>query len=985
MHKLRKFFADILHAENISLSRFIFLFTISVAFAAAFIRKVNPELTFFSHRAIGNAVLNGINAKSYVSAYYVCIVIFFAVFWAGNFLLNRLKKLTLNRNLDYEYSLVSDFSFIALINMLIFLYDVLQSKTIQAVPYVIFIAFAFVILHAVLNIILPERFTVNDSETSQKLWTSVIFLLPVFLTYSAHLFMTYGRSSTALLRSPVSLILYAVFYVIARLLIRRRSVINASVRALVPLSFLPLTYITANEIQYTLTKYGIQTDPVKLALIFSVIIILIAVLILVMPKSYSVNESASFKRLENIVLPALLVAFALFKTHIHTITPEFDYLHTGNSIVPAQQLYELGLIPCIDYWAPQHWPVGAYIYSLLNGYNFCEISIGNNLFAAIALTLLCYFVMKKFTGGTFAAVLMCFTPMLQYMNTYYCPEFLPLLYMDKMRQNKRIRDYAVIAVLSLLSFAYTPSSGRTAILASVIMILFSLKDRKDILNAAAGFLGIIFVSGVIYFTLVILRGETIADRISLIQSMANCDTEVGAYWSLIGPWNSPFAIITCYGIMPSAAIICLIFSLRVRNKSSIHSSLIYFLIAALISYLRVFARHSLMEGEQILFFPFIFCVIPLVLMNIKALRKPVMFLMIMVIVLTPYVNTYRGQAMFNGNHGIADAGVKNFEFKEWKPGDIRCDTAGDKLYPGHLRAVLDSVLNENQTFFDGINSHLLYALTEREAPFLHHSVQLIFDEPGQEAYIHQFEKYYEQNKIPVVISYYSPMKEPVPGEAAPIVLCDIDTIPVELSLFKLHEFISTHYDPWLIADGFYLMKAKNSDISYDIPKDSEAIKPYTAVKQNTDMWLLPFIWGNYDAKTSEHFPAELQTVANSAELESNVPARFNLDPETDKSQGNYLYFRVNTDNDSSASENYQESYKPGGGLYLRAGMKSSGVMNITYGDGRANASFFLMPGTHDYLVRISCQYEWMSAKHDEITITSSIPVTLEKFSVLKGD
>ena len=229
------------------------------------------------------------------------------------------------------------------------------------------------------------------------------------------------------------------------------------------------------------------------------------------------------------------------------------------------------------------------------------------------------------------------------------------------------------------------------------------------------------------------------------------------------------------------------------------------------------------------------------------------------------------------------------------------------------------------------------------------------------------------------------MKEPVPGEAAPIVLCDIDTIPVELSLFKLHEFISTHYDPWLIADGFYLMKAKNSDISYDIPKDSEAIKPYTAVKQNTDMWLLPFIWGNYDAKTSEHFPAELQTVANSAELESNVPARFNLDPETDKSQGNYLYFRVNTDNDSSASENYQESYKPGGGLYLRAGMKSSGVMNITYGDGRANASFFLMPGTHDYLVRISCQYEWMSAKHDEITITSSIPVTLEKFSVLKGD
>lgn len=180
--------------EYFSLRRFIFLFTLSVAFIAAFIRKVNPEVTLFRHRAIGNAVLNMIDPRVYVSSFYVCIIIFFAVFWIGNFMINLLKRAAKNRNLDYEYSMLSDFSFIALINMIIFLYDVLQSKIVQPIPFVIFIAFAFVIFHTVLNIILPERFSVNENETYKRLWTSVIFLLPAFLTYSACLVMNFGKN-----------------------------------------------------------------------------------------------------------------------------------------------------------------------------------------------------------------------------------------------------------------------------------------------------------------------------------------------------------------------------------------------------------------------------------------------------------------------------------------------------------------------------------------------------------------------------------------------------------------------------------------------------------------------------------------------------------------------------------------------------------------------------------------------------------------------
>ncbi len=981
MTKLKNFFANLPRMEHISLQRFIFLFTLSVAFIAAFIRKVNPELKFFSHRAIGNTILNGIDAKIYVSSFYVCIIIFFVVFWAGNFIINLLKKLAHSRNLDYEFSLISDFSFITLINMIIFLYDILQSRIIQPVPYIIFAAFGFVILHTLLNIILPERFCVHESDSLKRLWTSLIFILPAVMTFFVLLVKNYGQNNIIVLSSPQFLIIYAIFYLLARLFIRSNKIIAVSISALVPLSFLPVTYIFASELQYTLTKHGVYTTPEKIALIVSIIILFLAAIIIFRRKSYNFDENILSARLEKIILPVLLVTMALFMNYEQKITPLFDYLHTGNGVVPAQQVYQFGSIPCIDYWAPTHWPVGAFIYSLLNGYNFLEISIGNNIFEAIILTLVCYFVLKKFTGGTFAALLLCFTPMLSYMNLYYCSGFLPLLYLDTMRQNKRVRDYAIIAVLALLSFAFMPSSGKIAILTSIIMIIFTCSGKKDFINAAKGFLGAIFISGAIYFILVILRGESIIDRIKLIQAFADCDIEIGAYWSLINSKNSPFEIITCYGLYPLIIIAGLVFALRVREKKSINYSLIYILIAELVAYLRVFARHSLLEDNQVLFFPFAFCMLSIVFIKNKIFKRAALFMIILLTVYTPYYNSKTGTAEFNGNHGLANYAMKNFEFITYKQGDSRFNTRENILYPENLRNVLDSVLDKNQTFFDGINAHLLYALMEREAPFLHHSVQLIFNEPGQEAYINQFVKDYERGRIPIVISYYKPL-----NNKEIYVFTDIDQIPIELSIYKLHEFINTHYDPWLIVDGFYLMKAKNSNINYEIPAKSENIIPYNELEQNTKMWLLPYIWANYDGKIKKNFPVELQNVAQSFTIEGNISQDFKLDPEIDKSSGNYLYFRITADKDNS-SDDYQANYKGGIGMgvYLRAYTQSTGEINISYGEGRAKSSFLIMPGTHDYLVRISCQQKWMRENQNNITINSSIPVKLEKFSVLKGD
>ena len=135
---------------------------------------------------------------------------------------------------------------------------------------------------------------------------------------------------------------------------------------------------------------------------------------------------------------------------------------------------------------------------------------------------------------------------------------------------------------------------------------------------------------------------------------------------------------------------------------------------------------------------------------------------------------------------------------------------------------------------------------ERKSPFLHHSVQIIFQEPAQEAYVNEFEKKYNAGEIPIVIFSYKDIKN---SGIERKILANLDNIPGELSLFKLSEFIYTHYEPFLIVDGFELWKAKNSNINYKIPDgENNYITEFKDVEQNFDMCLLPFIWANCDKK-----------------------------------------------------------------------------------------------------------------------------------------
>lgn len=1070
MEKYRGKIERLLRLEGISVERVPVLLSCSISLVVLYIKSVDINLTEFYDRAIGHASINGIDAPIRIHTFWICVLIFAVSLFVGNYLISRAVNYISAKApmhlLEPPSMLFFEFSILLLINLVIFLISFVKDRTTR-IPITLPIVFAVICIHLVINVaISPKRFLGRS-----WLADAVELISPVPLMYFLLLITSVGNSTIEIM-SWKSLFIYLLVYLSIRVWCAGSGDVFAAVYSLIPISLLPVTYIIANEMQYTLTKHNFVFRPKIIALIISICLFVLALIIYTKKKGL-VNEANAGSIFNNIIIPIFLVTLVMFLNHSQTIEPGFDYLHHGNAIVPAQQLYQFGKIPLLDYMAPQHWPVGPFLYSVFNGCNYYEPVLWHGMFDYSVCVLISYFVLRQFLSARQSALLLCFTPMMAFINTYYNIALLPMLYINRMREKRRFADYGFVILLALAAFAYMPSAGKIAVLASLILIMLSCSSRDDIKHAVTGVLCTVLPLAALYFLLVLVRGESISDRITLISAMASCDIQIGSYTNFIGNNRTPFEILMYYGLFPLMGMLSLFFTARLREKKNVHYLFLFLLIAGVISSLRGFARHSLWEELPVDFYLFILVLIPIMLIKDGVLQRATAGAVIAVLIILPYAQ---------GGTGLANGGIPSFTFQKFEIGSERCDTVNNERYPKNLRKVLDTVLEEDQTFFEGVNAHLLYTLMEREVPFFHHSVQIIYSEPPQEAYIHLFEKAYADEKIPVII--YGPAEN---------VLYAIDGIPAELSLFKLDDFIYTHYEPWIWVDGFHLWKAKNSnlklpdtdnclqeistmpaedalfnDLSYQFTDNGLALECGTVdpwmvfpvsnvptfnagdeipcvkivyrssapgnlqvfydfegfnetdssvagavssqeyhtvylpvpersdqlplkniridppngamfeiqsislvcrtmmveeknyLKQDFNMQKLPYIWGNYDEKIAKNFPTELQCVSGRVALDAGFPIDLSLDSSIDKEGGNYIYFRINT--------------------------KESGTLLIQYGTDIVNScQFDLVAGEQDYLVRISTQYNWVNELQDCMSIQSSVPVEIERISILRGD
>jgi hypothetical protein len=937
MVRILKNVIKIVRLNGLSLETLPLIFAASIALVMTYIKTVNLYMTKFYERAIGHASINGIDAPMRVTAFWTCISIFVLSFILGSFFIDKTKNYLASRfpkhSFALEKTLFFEFGILLFINELIYLYGFVKNNGNRNPVLPLAFAFGVVCLHALISVFRTRK----NIPIETHLQSALAFLIPIPLTYFI-LLVTSSGTPTIPVVSIKSAVIYITFYFLLRFLLNRKIHPCAAAYALIPLSFLPLAYIIANEAQYTLTKYGMVISPKIIALGLCILLNGIALFVYLMNYKNSSEESA-LKKIESLVLPVLLMTVGIFATHYQVISPNFDLLHNGNKTLPAQQFLQFGNIPLLDVWSHQHFPILPFLYGILNGLNLLEQNIWLNMSHMIINILICYFVLRQFMSARWAALLVLFTPIIVYANEYYMAGLLPLVYLRRMRERHSAFDYGVFFALGLAAFVYQSSSGMIAVVAGLVIITMSCSSKKNIIDAIKGVAIAASIPTVAYFALVLLRGENIPDRLALISALGRQDILICAYSYFIGENRTPFEILVYLGIFPLFGIISAFLALRAKDKTASNYGIVFIAAATIICSLRALARHSLAEGLPQDYYPLLFVLVPLVLINCKTKAKIMSSLVIAVLLITPYAAT---------RYGIAANGVKNFTFQQFETGDERCDTFYNPAYPSNLRKIFNAVLTDDQTFFETVNGYLLYALMERECTFLPVSTLMIQYERPQIAYIHTLEKLYKQNKVPIIITGQSDWWG-----------CAIDGIPSELSLFKLEEWIYSHYEPWIWVDGFHLWRAKNSGI--ELPETEDRI--YTAkniIKQDFNMIMLPYVWGNYDKKINKHFPEEQQRITDNLPLESEKPVTLTLDPGIDKSEGNYIYFRIS-------------ALKPG-------------IMTLRYGNDIINScNFNIVTGEYNYLVRISSQYNWVNAPQAWLQIVSTEPVTIERLSVLKGD
>ncbi len=767
------------------------LLSAGIASVIIVLKSVDTSMTEFYGRAIGHASINGVDAPVRTTVFWSCILLFFVVFLLGLFLSGRVQEYLSGRFPGRYFALEEELLFeagmLCLLNQVTYLYQFVSDRDTKMPPYVP-AGIAVVCIHAVISV--GKAYGKKKLPAETALQSALAFLMPVPVVYFMLLLLSFGKKNMTVC-SLETWVLYLVLYLLMRLVVMRWMHPAAAAYALIPASFLPMAYIVGNEIQYTLTKHGIFTSPKRISFGISIGLLVAACLWYVKKRDGSALETEAVKKIENIVVPVFLVTMSVFATHMQVMEGNLDLLHNGNTTLPVQQFFQFGKLPFLDLWPHQHLPILSYLYVLLNGMNYLEINIWAGMSHAVVYTVICYFVLRQFFHARLSALFMLFTPMAVYANTYYITGLFPLLYLNTMRKKRRTIDYAIFFGLALVAFVYQSSSGKIAVIAAVVMIVLSCRSKE---NAVSAFKAVLITAGVptlVYGAYVISQGENIFDRIALISALGGSDLLVGAYATLADN-RTPFEIITYYGLFPLTGALTIVFVLWGQKKTEKHYAIVYLVIACLICSLRSLARHCLGEGLQMDFYALLLIVIPCIFVRRTDLKKAAVFCVMFLLMLTPYAPV---------GYGIADDGVKDFKFQYFKVGDERCDTLNHPAYPKNLKAVLDTVLTDDQTFFETVNAYLLYALMEREQTFFDLSTLLIQYERPQVAYLHKLEKLYEKNRVPVIITGYSDWWG-----------AQIDGIPSELSLFKLEEWIYAHYEPWLWVDGFHLWKAKNSDI-----------------------------------------------------------------------------------------------------------------------------------------------------------------------------
>jgi hypothetical protein len=571
-----------------------------------------------------------------------------------------------------------------------------------------------------------------------------------------------------------------------------------------PFFLIPFAPIVASEIAYTLA--GLREKQTGggssiAAALTAAALVLAASMYLAFPwlhQRFALRLTTFCKRLPSYFwAPSVIVTAYLYSSWLPTTHwNSYDFLHTGNIVVPAEQLFDFHKLPFVDIWYARGLQdlLPGVLYRLLHGgAHPLDAYLWYQPINGTISVLLTYFILRRFVSSWAATLISLFTPIILIaLESYYDFALIGGLTLIWVAQRPTTRRLLGLWAIALLSFIWMPSIalGTIPSLALLSLVFVAVDPRWRLWRVVMTFAVIFGVAFAIFIALVHFRGHSISQTLALVSVFSQYDKLIGSYPNLYGSQAAQI-VVTQYAILPLVGVVGLSLGIwRLLQRAPREPQLIllsYLSAAGLGLFVRAYYRHSLLEHFQTSFLLFVAFVLPLFLFRRKLhglLCGSLVALAFATLVIAPQATPIKDGPWF--------------EFINWSPHQPRIVESSDQeLRIADLKNFFDQNLKPNQTFAEIISAHLLYPLMHRPFPFFHHSMQLIQSEAPQRIYVQQWQAALAADQIPFVIV-----------DSQEWWGAKIDDIPSTMSLYLISEFIYRNYEPYIRIHDFDIWRRR---------------------------------------------------------------------------------------------------------------------------------------------------------------------------------
>ncbi|KAA1190064.1 hypothetical protein F0M18_13435 [Pseudohalioglobus sediminis] len=615
----------------------------------------------------------------------------------------------------------------------------------------------------------------------------------------------------------------------------------------------------------------------------------------------------------------------------------YDMFHLAEKILPLQQWDLFRSIPYLDYH-PGHGvfdmlPHGAY-HALNNGDPLESLIWGNGYFIGWTVQTLyialLFVLLARHLGTMTAFGLLWLLPVFHLFEPYNTLLLLPLFNLMQIARTGKPLPWWLLQWIITLGLVFWRTDFGLIVAAGNLISAAALSWHSRGWQALAACVGSALAVLVVTVLVVLATDpELIAERLLRWRDLMGIQLLAASYDHFYKEWTymawGQYIVLPALGALAGGYALAQVYLRRASTDLAVHLAIIFGTAIGFALSIRLFQRHSLVEGVIKTNFFVLMPVLALATFEVCRRWKSLfaIALVALIFITIPKTETYRANAPWSPRHSYPVS---------TQPGEFPpLVQAGQRLQNNvsQYDSFIDfsaRYLNEGDAFYDFSNAPMLYVLAGIRLPNYVYETVWHTSETVQETTLAELEALRADNRLPFVV-----FRQNKPRWDA------LDGVDNALRSYRMAEYLYQHFRPCVRIGRFDIWTDKRrsceQSIARQIPPQSVAGQDMQMLKrdylqQDIAFGHLAYIWANYD----EHPES----------LVASEPLPTSAQPS------GALVLRAPGSGFCRRGSCYLE-------LDLEATQPGEAVLRI---GSRRQASFAVRPGTHRYVLRISALWRW---------------------------